>query len=492
MVQSQIIQILTKLNKYQHFMLALLFFQILKVNDMKKKFPTNSKEQEFDINVATSACSSYSQADCLNTGYCKWDTTCVNQDCYLVTEASACRTQGAFVGALVGTCIPVDVYSLSYDNVCMDSGQTTVPYPFIRLPFDNSGSPTQAVTGYLVQNIMTTLTPSQYVQQLFTVNAQKATSSQLSDILDAYIHLINLLLTQHPYYIEKIVVDSLQNIRDDVTLIGAPKQALLTKVWTIADQWRVRVKTFKSQYTSDYYFLQFASTALFRLQLAVVSGVSTNQETITATWTSYSDNGYLSMIYMKMSQFGIYESQASGGVSISVQKSDGSSLSTPLTIVLSWQWTNSYPGTNTVYLYQYNQVTFALTASGIAVTCVSASKTCTTASFQISSNVAYQFSEVNANSCVGKAQPYCRLISFALDFIKFKSIIFLFYQFTNCQSFLFDRNSLILLKINFKLMNIQIANSPSAEIKKNLLFKILWNGIKINFQNIQLLMNLQL
>ena len=62
----------------------------------------------------------------------------------------------------------------------------------------------------------------------------------------------------------------------------------------------------------------------------------------------------------------------------------------------------SYSATNTVYLYQFNQVTFAMSASGISVSCNSASKTCTTAAFQISTTTAYFFSELNANSCVGK------------------------------------------------------------------------------------------
>lgn len=180
------------------------------------------------------------------------------------------------------------------------------------------------------------------------------------------------------------------------------RQGLLTKLWLVTDVLQTRLRTYSSYYQTTYYFVGFASATISRLSMTVKA----QDTTITMSWTTYTDNGFVQIISLHPAQFGI-DGAKSDIVMISTKKTDGTALGTPLQFKLTWTWTDAAYTAGTVKLFSFNKVTAAVTDLG-AVTCTQPSKKCeTVATLTISTNQNYFFAETLL-ACP-KTSSYCRL-----------------------------------------------------------------------------------
>ncbi|CAD8175172.1 unnamed protein product [Paramecium octaurelia] len=243
------------------------------------------------------------EALCKAAGYCKWTTQCdpytMPADCYRINEIGACRPSGVYTA----NCYPITSLNVQYENVCTPNSNNKIDYNYVRFPITTTGLATHSLTGITVADLQTKTPKADFLYQVFTVNLQLATNSQLNAILDLYIAYQPELVktTTHPYYIEKALFQTIQNIRDDTTMTPALKGATLTKFWQLASIFLERVRTFSKHYQTNYYILNFAQTTFSRLYLTV----NGQEHTTTLSWLSYTKNGYVQVISYPAVQFGI-------------------------------------------------------------------------------------------------------------------------------------------------------------------------------------------
>ncbi|KAM3138538.1 hypothetical protein pb186bvf_009290 [Paramecium bursaria] len=362
--------------------------------------------------IATLSCNTAftTQADCNSSGYCNWyNGGCQNQECYLVDEVAACRIQDMYVGALVGVCQQINEFSTLQDNKIMSALNQLKR----EWKFDYKGTATTSSTGYTIQQLKTSTLQNQQIQQLLTLNINLAIKAELNDILDAYLNFIPQLQTVHPHFIEKVIVHSIQKIRDDSTIVtigtGASneKQYMMNKVWLISDIWKQRIRNYKPQYIANYYFMLFLQSPLYSKTI----GLTSNVQSITITWNSYSENGLISMIFIRLKVFGIKIGNQSGLITVDFAQNDGSILSSPLTVVLKYSWTSNYSPavTGQVFLFSHDRVTLSKTKLATIVTCSPANQNCQTDPMILTSGTSYQFSDDTADVCTGKPFTYCSL-----------------------------------------------------------------------------------
>ncbi|CAD8191703.1 unnamed protein product [Paramecium octaurelia] len=248
----------------------------------------------------TLSCPSFlSEFLCEEPGYCFWDgTKCQdytqNQDCYRINEIGACRDNGIYssVGGS-SLCEPLSKLENEYKNVC---GITNiVDYNYIRYPIITTGFSTHSLAGLTVAQLKISAPQQNYIYQVLSVNIQIAKNPDLQLILDLYKTYEGELVKAyiHPYQIEKALVQTLQNLRDDTTsLSSGDKQATIIKFWSIMDVYLKRLQIHKKNYQSYNYFLNFLQCSFSRLFLTLKG----QGHTITISWSKFKKNGLIQLI----------------------------------------------------------------------------------------------------------------------------------------------------------------------------------------------------
>ncbi|CAD8119883.1 unnamed protein product [Paramecium sonneborni] len=252
----------------------------------------------------TGECSAYTQQiDCLNSGYCKWNgSSCVlytsNQDCYRIDEIGACRANGKYESL----CMPLDLLNIEYKNVCGIT--TTIDYNFVRYPIVTTGYPHFSISGLTLAQLKVAKPQINFLFQVLTVNIQIAPNKELQDILDLYkeYEVTFQNVTVHPYYLEKCLFQTLQNLRDDTQpLSSTDKQNTLTKFWSIVQVYQKKMAFYSKHYQTNYYFLNFAQTTFSRLYITIEG----QDHTTSLTWVKYQRNGYIQAVSYTPKLFGI-------------------------------------------------------------------------------------------------------------------------------------------------------------------------------------------
>ncbi|CAD8201290.1 unnamed protein product [Paramecium pentaurelia] len=252
----------------------------------------------------TGECSVYTtQNDCLNSGYCKWSgSSCglytSDQDCYRIDEIGACRINGKYQTL----CTPLDLVSIEYKNVCGVSA--TVDYNYVRYPIINNGYSTYSISGLTVAQLKVAKPQMNFLYQILTVNIQVAQNSELQEILDLYQEYEPAFLnaTVHPFYLEKCLFQTLQNLRDDTTILTkAEKENTITKFWNIVQVYQKKMAIYSKHYQTNYYFLNFAQTTFSRLFISIEG----QDHTTSLTWIKYERNGFIQVISYTPKFFGI-------------------------------------------------------------------------------------------------------------------------------------------------------------------------------------------
>ncbi|CAD8124152.1 unnamed protein product [Paramecium sonneborni] len=247
----------------------------------------------------TILCNTYfSEQLCEDPGYCQWDGSICqpytqNTDCYRIDEAGACRENGIYssLGGS-GLCEPLDVLENDYKNVC---GITNiVDDEFIRYPIIKTGFSTHSLSGLTVTQLKISAPQYNYIYQVLSVNLQIAKNPDLQAILDLYKTYEAELLKNsiHPYQIEKPLVQTLQNLRDDTVTLLPDKQNTFKKFWILAEIYLKRLQTHKQNYQSYNYFLNFLQVPFSRLFLTLHK----KSHIITISWTKYKKNGLIQLI----------------------------------------------------------------------------------------------------------------------------------------------------------------------------------------------------
>ncbi|CAD8209160.1 unnamed protein product [Paramecium octaurelia] len=272
----------------------------------------------------TEECNVYtSESDCLNSGYCKWNGGSCGlytqaQDCYRVDEIGACRANGKYQNL----CVPLDLVSIEYKNVCGTSN--TVDFNYVRYPKMTTGYPTYSISGLTVAQLKIAKPQMNFLYQILTVNIQMAQNKELQDILDLYKEYESAFLniTVHPFYLEKCLFQTLQNLRDDTTTLStAEKQNTLTKFWGVAQVYQKKMATYSKHYQTNYYFLNFAQTTFSRLYISIEG----QDHTTSLTWVKYERNGFVQAISYTPKFFGINDA-LTDVVYVNVIASDGSTF----------------------------------------------------------------------------------------------------------------------------------------------------------------------
>ncbi|CAD8098189.1 unnamed protein product [Paramecium primaurelia] len=248
----------------------------------------------------TLSCITYlSEQLCEEPGYCIWNgTTCQeytqNQDCYRINEVGACRENGIYssIGGS-GLCEPLIKLENDYKNVC---GITNiVDYNYVRYPIITTGFSTHSLAGQTVAQLKMSAPQQNFIYQVLSVNIQIAKNPDLQIILDLYktyeAELVKVYI--HPYQIEKALIQTLQNLRDDTTSLSpVDKQATMTKFWTLVDVYLKRLQIHKKNYQSYNYFLNFLQGSFSRLFLTIKG----QGHMITISWSKYKKNGIIQII----------------------------------------------------------------------------------------------------------------------------------------------------------------------------------------------------
>ncbi|CAD8182653.1 unnamed protein product [Paramecium octaurelia] len=364
--------------------------------------------------VGQSPCSTLTIANCgvdaINgQGWCYWDSTltppaCVTLPCYLIDEAAACRTGGSLITGGANTdCDSLGTISLEYDNVCCDKGLGKLSHAFVRFPmnFDgfvdstNDNSPTY----------MSTLDISVSVKEMFklyTVNPwlayKEASELQFQDrlnaILDKYIEPTtrDVLLTEpksHPFYIERIVYQSLQLLRDWTVIHKSPlnlRSAILPKIWSLALIALTRMTTFQpNYYRSHHYIINFAIIPYFKNSLKILG----QDHTFTIDWSSfpYNSNGFVMVYSYPPEQFGIIKTYSDvicirpfQGSSVTYVDSNDNYDNTFSQIRFTYYWqegTYASIDQTKVKLFLISDDTQTITDTLLVFTCNQSQRTCT-------------------------------------------------------------------------------------------------------------------
>ncbi|CAD8154659.1 unnamed protein product [Paramecium octaurelia] len=358
------------------------------------------------VGMSSSACAT-------NSGYCYWTgSACQLAECHKVTDVRACRTSVS--GYLVAQSKCTEILSIdpNFLNQCMEYDQTTMMYAYARFPTDITQLySTKTTSGYLVTTIMTAKYTSQYKYEILTVNILTASSAELLNIMNAYVQMQYDLADPeiHPSYLEKAIYESMQAIRDDVTLTFSStpnkKQDYYTVLWRMTDAYFLKLRSYQPFYISNKYLINFGFSHFNRFLLTLTSQYQSTQ----IQWAAYSDNGYLELLVIPAEQFGIIGS-LSDIIIIRPSKLDGSDAS--LTFTLKWQW--SYTGTqpqSNANLYSFDKVEMNTFTSVVSAGCNTSTKTCQPSSITLTTTKAYMIGPNSFPSQVNTSRYYsrCRL-----------------------------------------------------------------------------------
>ncbi|CAK80566.1 unnamed protein product (macronuclear) [Paramecium tetraurelia] len=358
-------------------------------------------------------CAGMIQTTCTAAGYCFWTgTACRLAECHKVSDIRACRSSLNGFLVLNNKCAEIPSINSNFLNQCMEFDQTTMMYSYVKFPSDITQlSSSQTTGGYLVTTIMTARYTSKYKYEIVTVNILTASTSELMNIMNAYIQMqYDLADTQiHPMYLEKAIYESMQAIRDDValTLTGTTnkRQDYYTLLWRMTDAYFLKLRAYQPFYISNKYLINSGFSHFNRFSLTLGSQYQTTQ----ISWTSYNDNGYLELLVIPAEQFGILSSLSDIFI-IRPSNIDGSDA----TLTYSLQWTWSYTGTqptSSANLYTFDKIEMNGFTSQGSAGCNTSTKTCTINISSQSTTKSYLIAETAITSQVATGRYYtrCRL-----------------------------------------------------------------------------------
>ncbi|CAD8066068.1 unnamed protein product [Paramecium primaurelia] len=325
-------------------------------------------------------CASLTNATlCMQSGNCQVSSfgatiTCQPiTDCYRVSEVQACLLTPA--ANSISGCVPLNI-DYKYENVCVKTGETSVPNGLLRFrrQANITRSPDITLSETPVSVLTTTTTPQKYTYQLFTLDILLASPTQLAAILDAFNHGINQLITDavQPKFLEKAVIETFQNIRDDVTYTQSTRSTQLGKAWDLVNILFQRYQNYKAYYVQNYDFINFGFSDLNRQKLVI----TTKTYEIELTWATYANNGYIYVMTLAPEQFGIISiKQLSDLIWIKIVKDDGTTQDlTAVPVFIKYTWVNTATEYSAVYSQTFNKVfssAFAPAANtAVSVTCV--------------------------------------------------------------------------------------------------------------------------
>ncbi|CAD8163512.1 unnamed protein product [Paramecium pentaurelia] len=357
-------------------------------------------------------CAGMIETSCTAAGYCFWTgSACQLAECHKVSDIRACRS--SLNGFLVvnNKCTEIPSINSNFLNQCMEYDQTTMMYSYVRFPPDISQlSSSQTSDGYLVTTIMTAKYTSKYKFEILTVNILTASTLQLMNIMNAYIQMqYDLADPQiHPLYLEKAIYESMQVIRDDVTLTltGTNKrQDYYTLLWRMTDAYFLKLRSYQPFYISSKYLINFGFSHFNRLSLTLIS----QYQTTLISWSTYNDNGYLELLVIPAEQFGILSS-LSDIIIIRPSNIDGSDATLSYTLKWTWSYTGTQP-TSSANLYTFDKIEMNGFTSQGSAGCDTSTKTCTINISSQSTTQAYLIAETAITTQVATGRYYtrCRL-----------------------------------------------------------------------------------
>ncbi|CAK69271.1 unnamed protein product (macronuclear) [Paramecium tetraurelia] len=234
------------------------------------------------------------EGSCKQSGYCQWSGQCYGQHCHLIDEVAACRN----AGIMTLYCVAVPYMPLQYAQTCYENTSSGLKTYYSRFVSDLTIDVIQQ-TSILFSDLINGERSITNMLRLYNLDVLSRQNDELNQILDLYISFAELLITQysHPYYLERIMYESIQNIRDDTQLNISKKRNTMIKILEILDIYYLRLKTFSEFYQTQYNFINFNQVHLKYLQLQYLG-----QATI--TWTEYESNGMLQVTVLYAEIFG--------------------------------------------------------------------------------------------------------------------------------------------------------------------------------------------
>ncbi|CAK57165.1 unnamed protein product (macronuclear) [Paramecium tetraurelia] len=241
--------------------------------------------------IGQTICSDFYESECFQSGYCYWDDfQCNPQPCHLVTEQNACRTGGALQ---IG-CKPVSYTPPQFVASCYSSAYTKQKIYLYR--FISDLSPEDRF-----QTSVTIEQPSvEAMEKLYKLDLLSSSNFELNNILDSYLNQAPILIGEysHPYYLERAIYESLQNVRDDLKIIKSERSDTMIKILELIDIYYQRLNTYSEKYSTFYNFVNFNHIHFKYLGFSF-------QNLIELSWTTYPENGFFSLTVIYPQIFGI-------------------------------------------------------------------------------------------------------------------------------------------------------------------------------------------
>ncbi|CAD8206211.1 unnamed protein product [Paramecium octaurelia] len=241
--------------------------------------------------IGQASCSGLSESQCLDSGYCYVEgTQCKPQFCHLVTELAACRPGGA----LNIDCMEVPYTPPQFVASCQSVTYTAQKIYLYR--FISDLSPEDRL-----QTSVTIEQPSvEAMEKLYRIDLLSSSNTQLNNYLDLYLNQAPVLIGEysHPYYLERAIYESLQNIRDDVYISKLQRSDTMVKILELIDIYYQRLSTYSEKYYTVYNFVNFNHIHFKYLGFSF-------QSLIELSWTTYPENGFFSLTVIYPQIFGI-------------------------------------------------------------------------------------------------------------------------------------------------------------------------------------------
>ncbi|CAD8128026.1 unnamed protein product [Paramecium sonneborni] len=248
-----------------------------------------------NLNLGEIQCDQFNdEGSCRQSGYCQWSGQCYGQYCHLIDEVQSCRSNGA----MSSKCTAVPYTPLQYVQSCYEKTFTEQKVYYYRHVSDLRIEEIQQ-TSVLLGDLINEERTITNMFRLYNLDIISRQNDELNQILDLYISYATIFISEysHPYYLERIIYEAIQNIRDDNKITVQQKQNTMPKIEQLLDIYYVRLKSFSEYYYTQYNFINFNQIHLKYLILEY-------QGLATITWTSYESNGMLQVTVLSAEIFG--------------------------------------------------------------------------------------------------------------------------------------------------------------------------------------------
>ncbi|CAD8119690.1 unnamed protein product [Paramecium sonneborni] len=246
--------------------------------------------------IGTISCFTLDQITCENSGYCYWkNSQCLSLQCHLVNNLAACRSGGA----LENLCKQVSYTPPQFIASCCNIAYTAQKIYLYRFLSDLSEEDKAQTQASIIQ--LSSEQPSvQAMDKLFQLDFLSSSQAQLCAILDLYIKQAAILIGKysHPYYLERAIYESLQNVRDDLYSDSLQRSSTICKILELIDIYYQRLNTYSEKYYTVYNFVNFNHIHLKYLGFQF-------QQQIFLSWETYPENGFFELTVIYPQIFGI-------------------------------------------------------------------------------------------------------------------------------------------------------------------------------------------